>query len=123
MEAKEKFDKINNIYSNEIRKAKKLYYDAQFETFSNDMKKTWSFINTVIKKQRAKNDVSKLGLLLTQLLKSKEQKMMFLKFFIMNIKLTILFLKLQKDLMISLLMLAQGLHHQFQIQLIHLRAT
>ena len=37
-----------------------MYYDAQFKTFSNDMKKTWSFINTVIKKQRAKNDVPKV---------------------------------------------------------------
>ncbi len=60
VEAKEKFDEINKIYSNEIRKAKKLYYDAQFKTFSNDMKKTWSLINTVIKKQRAKNDVPKV---------------------------------------------------------------
>ena len=60
MEAKEKFDKIEKIYSNEIRKAKKMYYDVEFETFSNDMKKTWFLIYTVIKKQRAKKDIPKV---------------------------------------------------------------
>ena len=38
----------NKIYNKVRRSAKKLYYDKQFEKFSNDSKKTWSVIREVI---------------------------------------------------------------------------
>ena len=60
LDAKEKFDVVNKTYSKEVRKAKKVFYDAKFSSFNNDMKKTWSLINTIIKKKKAKNDVPKV---------------------------------------------------------------
>ena len=57
VEANLKFDVINKEYNREIRKAKKNYYDKKFSDFSNDMKKTWSLINNLIKKKKCKNNV------------------------------------------------------------------
>ena len=56
-DATSKFDFVNKKYNSEIRKAKKDYFDQKFSEFSKDMKKTWSLINTLIKKKKGKNNV------------------------------------------------------------------
>ena len=54
---KRKWREINGIYQNKVRKAKKEYYNAKFLEFSNDIKKTWSMINSLINKRKHKESL------------------------------------------------------------------
>ena len=56
-EAKAKFDSCNNQYKHKIRREKKKYYERKFSEVSTDMKKTWSFLNSLIKKNKSKHSV------------------------------------------------------------------
>ena len=52
-----KYKDANTKYRREIRVAKKRYFESKFSEFSNDIKKTWGLINSLVKKQKVRNDV------------------------------------------------------------------
>ena len=52
-----KYKEANSNFRREIRLAKKRYFEFKFSEYSNDVKKTWSLLNSLIKKHKVQNDV------------------------------------------------------------------
>ena len=52
-----KFKSYNSVYRSLIRKAKFNYYHEKFQEFSNDMKKTWKIINSIIATKKSSHDI------------------------------------------------------------------
>ncbi len=55
---KTNLDVYNNILRKSIWLQKKLYYEACFEKYKHDIKKTWKIINEVLNKTREKKILS-----------------------------------------------------------------
>ncbi len=55
--AENKFKCLNNKFKKLARKEKKKYYHERFEDCVSDIRKTWSLINSIVKKKKCKNDV------------------------------------------------------------------
>ena len=55
--AENKFKCLNNKFKKLARKEKKKYYHERFEDWFSDIRKTWSLINSIVKKKKCKNDV------------------------------------------------------------------
>lgn len=51
---------INSLYQKKIRDAKKSFYNAKFTEFSNDMKKTWTLINSIISRKKHRESLPKI---------------------------------------------------------------
>ena len=51
-ENEEKYKKIRNKVSSELRKAKKMYFYQRFNDCKSDLKKTWRLINSIFKKRK-----------------------------------------------------------------------
>ena len=58
--SKNRFKKYRNKLNALIKKSKKDYYDGRFNTFKNDMRKTWQTINNIIGKGNKSSTQSKL---------------------------------------------------------------
>ena len=56
------FKRFRNYVTSKIRVARKLYYEAKFEEFKNDSKKTWNLINNIVKPSSRlnKSDIEKI---------------------------------------------------------------
>ena len=52
-----KFKSINSTFKRLARKEKKKYYHDQFNNYVTDIRKTWSLINSLVRKKSCKNDV------------------------------------------------------------------
>jgi hypothetical protein len=64
----DKFKIYPNVYNSTVRACKKLYYATELETNANNLKKTWSILNDVLKKTKAKQPINSVfcnGSLLT----------------------------------------------------------
>ena len=46
------FTEFRNKLRNDLRQAKRIYFEEQFENSSNNIKKTWEVINSIIRKKR-----------------------------------------------------------------------
>lgn len=58
--ANSRFKAVSRSYKSEVRRAKREYYHKKFTEYSNDIKKTWQTINTLIKKSKKTNSIPSL---------------------------------------------------------------
>ena len=56
-ENKLKFKMYNSLYTQLLRKSRKLHYDNIFKSYSNDCKKTWLVINDLLGRKKSYNDI------------------------------------------------------------------
>ena len=53
---KSQYKRYRAVLRKSIREAKRLYHIRMFDTFKNDIKKTWSFINNSLNRNKKKNN-------------------------------------------------------------------
>ena len=53
----DRYKTYKKVYRMLIRKAKNSYYESKFRECSNDMKKTWNIINSIIKSKKSEGDL------------------------------------------------------------------
>ena len=58
--AKNRFNEASRVFKCRVREAKREYYEKKFKEYSQDMKKTWQTINTLVKKKKKTNSVPSL---------------------------------------------------------------
>jgi hypothetical protein len=58
--ARNRFEEASRVFKRSVRKAKNDYYEQKFKEYSQDMKKTWETINTLVKKKKKSNSVPSL---------------------------------------------------------------
>jgi hypothetical protein len=80
--ARNRFEEASRVFKRSVRKAKNDYYEQKFKEYSQDMKKTWETINTLVKK--------------------KKNPTLFLAYSRMNLEIIQHLLKLQKGLTLFL---------------------
>ena len=55
----EKFKRFNKLYVSMCRRSRTLYYQERFNLFATDIKKTWTTINEVLGREKAKDSLPK----------------------------------------------------------------